>query len=142
MPRVPTWHEVAQFCQRNGYEKDERSHHTYYTREPVAGFISQTYLSRSAGNTRVPTPQWSQVWRDQLRLRSAEDFWKGLSGEEYQYDLPPIARAPETMKPYLARFLRDTLHYTDAQIAAISTDDAQRMLDAHYSRPPPDHREG
>ena len=70
MARVPTWHEVAAFCGRNGYPQDERTHHTYYTREPMPGFVSQTYISRSAGNTRVPTPLWAQVWRDQLRLRS------------------------------------------------------------------------
>lgn len=140
MPRVPTWREVSEFCQRSGYEKDERSHHTYYTREPVAGFISQTYISRGAGNKRVPTPQWSQVWRDQLRLSSEDDFWSGLDGEEYHYDLPPVPRAPEPMKPYLTHFLRDTLHYTDEQIAGISAEEAQRLLDLHYSRPSPDQQ--
>ena len=138
MPRIPTWREVADFCRRNGYERDERNHHTYYTREPTAGFISQTYLSRGAGNARVPTPLWPRVWRDQLRLASEDDFWKGLDDEEYRYDLPPTPSVPDPMPPYLARFLRDTLHYTDEQIAAISPEDAQRMLDAHYSRPPPD----
>lgn len=138
MSRIPTWRAVADFCQRNGYERDERSHHTYYTREPVAGFVSQTYISRSAGNTRVPTPLWPRVWRDQLRLGSEDDFWKGLDGEEYHYDLPPAPRAPEPMQPYLVRFLRGTLHYTEEQITAIAPEDAQRMLDAHYSRPPPD----
>ncbi len=138
MTRVPTWREVADFCQRNGYERDERSHHTYYTREPIPGFISQTYLSRSAGNARVPTPLWSQVWRDQLHLRSEDDFWEGLGGEEYAYDLPPTPHAPEPMKPYLTRFLHDTLHYTDAQIAGISPEEAQQLLDTYYSRPPPE----
>ncbi len=137
MPRVPTWREVADFCGRNGYERDERSHHTYYTREPVTGFISQTYLSRGAGKTRVPTPLWPRVWRNQLRLASENDFWKGLDGEKYRYDLPPTSDVSEPMPPYLVRFLRDTLHYTGEKIAAISPEDAQRMLDAHYSRPPP-----
>lgn len=136
MPRIPTWREVAEFCARNGYERDERSHHTYYTREPVAGFISQTYLSRGAGNARVPTPLWPRIWRDQLRLANEDDFWKGLAGEEYRYDLPPTPNTPEPMPPYLARFLRDTLHYTDEQIEATSPGEAQRMLDGHYSRPP------
>jgi hypothetical protein len=138
MPRVPTWREVADFCRRNGYERDERSHHTYYTREPVAGFISQTYISRSAGNARVPTPLWPRVWHDQLRLANEDDFWRGLDGQEYRYDLPPIPNLPEPMPPYLARFLRDTLHYTDEQIANTPPGEAQRMLDDHYSRPPPD----
>jgi hypothetical protein len=141
MPRVPTWREVAEFCLRNGYETDERSHHTYYTREPIAGFISQTYLSRGAGNARVPTPQWSRVWRDQLRLKSESDFWQGLNGEVYHYDLPPTPYAPEPMRPHLARFLHDTLYYTDEQIASISPEEAQRMLDAYYSRPPPEKTE-
>lgn len=138
MPRVPTWREVSDFCQRNRYEKDERRHHTYYTREPVPGVVSQTYISRGAGNARVPTPLWSQVWRDQLRLRSETDFWKGLSGEEYAYDLPPTPRAPEPMKPYLTHFLRDMLHYTDEQIANTSPEEAQQMLDTYYSLPPPE----
>jgi hypothetical protein len=135
MPRVPTWREVADFCRRNGYERDERSHHTYYTREPVVGFISQTYISRSAGNARVPMPLWPRVWRDQLRLVSEDDFWKGLDGEEYRYDLPPTPNRPEPMAPYLVRFLRDTLHYTDEQIANTPPGEAQRLLDDHYSHP-------
>ena len=137
MARVPTWREVAEFCHRHGYAQDERSHHTYYTREPVPGFVSQTYLSRSAGNKRVPSPQWSQVWRDQLRLRSEDDFWKGLDGEEYAYDLPPTSPPSEEMKPYLVRFLRETLHYTDAQIAETASSEAQRLLDVWYSQPLP-----
>jgi hypothetical protein len=138
MPRIPTWREVTDFCQHNGYERDERSHHTYHTREPVAGLISQTYVSRSAGNKRVPTPQWPQVWRAQLRLRSEADFWQGLNGEQYAYDLPPVPRAIDPLQPYLTRFLRDALHYTDEQIAGASSEEAQRMLDEYYSRPPND----
>jgi hypothetical protein len=138
MPRVPTWRVVAEFCRRNGYERDERSHNTYYTCEPVAGFISQTYISRGVGNARVPTPLWPRVWHDQLRLANEDDFWRGLDGQEYRYDLPPIPNLPEPMPPYLARFLRDTLHYTDEQIANTPPGEAQRMLDDHYSRPPPD----
>lgn len=137
MPRVPTWREVAEFCQRNGYARDERSHHTYFTREPVAGFVSRTYISRGAGNMRVPTPQWPLVWRDQLRLASEADFWRGLDGAAYRYDLPPTSTTLEPMRPYLARFLRDTLHFTEQQIAATSPDEAQRLLDDYYSHPPP-----
>ncbi len=136
MPRIPTWREVAEFCQRKGYERDERSHHTYYTHEPVTGFLSQTYLSRGAGNARVPMPQWPLFWRNQLRLASEADFWQGLSGEAYRYDLPPTPAVPKPMQPYLARFLRDTLHYTEEQIAATALDEAQRLLDDYYSRPP------
>lgn len=137
MTRVPTWREVADFCRRNGYRQDERRHHTYYTREPTPGFVSQTYISRGTGNKRVPTPQWSQVWRDQLRLASEDDFWRGLAGEGYDYDLPPTPTAPEPMQPYLLRFLRDTLHYPEERIAATSAAEAQQLLDTYYSRPPP-----
>jgi hypothetical protein len=137
MPRIPTWRDVMDFCQRNGYERDERSHHTYFTREPVPGFVSQTYVSRGAGNGRVPTPLWPRVWRDQLRLANEEEFWKGLDGEEYRYDLPPTPQLAEPMKAYLIRFLRGTLHYTDEQIAGITSEEAQQMLDEYFSRPPP-----
>ncbi len=138
MARIPTWREVEAFCRRNGYAQDERTHHTYHTREPVPGFVSQAYVSRGAGNKRVPTPLWGQVWRDQLRLRDEDDFWRGLDGEAYAYDLPPAPPAPEPLPPYLVRFLRDTLRYTEAQIAETAPDAAQRLLDDHYSRPPPD----
>ena len=137
MARIPTWREVVDFCRRNGYLQDERSHHTYYTREPIPGFVSQTYVSRSAGNKRVPTPQWPQVWHDQLRLRSEDDFWQGLGGEEYAYDFPPTLSAPALLKPYLLRFLRETLHYSETQITATSEDKAQELLDNYYSQPPP-----
>lgn len=78
MPRVPTWREVADFCGRNGYERDERSHHTYYTREPVTGFISQTYLSRGAGNTRYYTEEQIAAASPEEAQRRLDDYFSRL----------------------------------------------------------------
>ena len=51
-----------------------------------------------------------------------------------QYAVPP---APEPTRPlleYLERFLRQILHYEDAEIARTSREEAQALLNAHFAR--------
>jgi hypothetical protein len=129
----PRWGEVRRFCQVQGYH-ETKSDHWYYDKALPDGTSSGTKVSLGADSDDVPPSLWTRVWRHQLRLASEEEFWRGLGDPSVRYDLPAVAEPSTPLPTYLDRFLRNTLHYTDAQIAEITRDEAQRLLDAHYMR--------
>lgn len=69
-----------------------------------------------------------------MRLRSEEEFWRGLDGAPVSYDIPPTAEPAQPLPDYLARHLRDDRHLPEETIAATSRKEAQRLLNAWYSR--------
>ena len=90
-------------------------------------------VSMGVDGEQVPSQMWRLVWSRQLRLASEDEFWKGLRGEDVQYGIPPMAEPPRPLPAYLVRFLRDTLHTPEEQIRALTREQAQEILDTHYS---------
>jgi len=116
-----------------GYEETRTTHYCYDKVLPD-GSTSGTMVSFGRDSETVPPQMWSMVWRRQLRLRSEQVFWRGLDGEEVEYDIPPTPVPSVPLPEHLERLLRDTLHYSEDQIGAIPLRQAQDMLNAHYSR--------
>lgn len=133
MPR-PDWGQVRDFCRRNQYSEEQDADHWYYDKILSDGTSSWTKVSHGKDAVQVPKNLWTKVYRHQLRLRLEDDFWRGLSGDPFAYDIPPAPIAPAPLPDYLVRHLRDVLRYTDAQIAAIRREEAERLLLEHYSR--------
>lgn len=129
----PRWGEVREFCLRQGY-KETRTDHFHYLKVLPDRSISGTMVSMGVDGEEVPAQMWGLVWRRQLRLAGEDEFWNGLRGESVAYAIPPPPDSPASLPPYLDRFLRQTLHLSDKQIAATSREDAQRLLNEHYSR--------
>jgi hypothetical protein len=65
---------------------------------------------------------------------SEDEFWRGLDGSAVRYAIPSAPEPPQPLPPYLDRFLRTVPHYTDAQIATTTRDEAQQLLNDYYSR--------
>ncbi len=87
-----------------------------------------------AESETVPPSLWSRIWKRQLRLRSEEQFWRGLDGDSVAYDVPKETEPAHPLPEYLARHLREDRHWSAAQIAATPREEAQRLLNAWYSR--------
>lgn len=132
MPR-PKWRQVCQFCEAQGYERDEGDH-TRFIKPLPDGSSSGTMISHGKEGVDVPANLWKLVWQKQLRLASEDEFWKGLDGAPARYDIPPAPEPESPLRPYQERFLRETLHYSDKAIAATTPEEAQRLLDAHHAR--------
>ena len=129
----PTWRQVREFCLKQGYQ-ERRTDHVRYVKVLPDRSTSGTMISLGVEAEQVPASLWNVVWRHQLRLASEDDFWKGLRGEPVRYAIPSVEEPPEPLPVSLVRFLRDTLHLSEAQIAALSREQAQRLLNEHYSR--------
>ncbi len=133
MSRRPTWSEVRQFCLRQGFAYTA-THHDYYEKEIAPGFTAKTRISHGKDADTVSVNLWKLVWHEQLRLRSEDDFWRGLDGAPFSYDLPPTSSPPEPFPGYLLRHLREHLHLSEDEAAQVSREDAQRQFDEWCSR--------
>ena len=132
MPR-PKWRQVRQFCEAQGYERDEGDH-TRFIKLLPDGSSSGTMISQGKEGADVPANLWKLVWQKQLRLASEDEFWRGMDGVPVRYDIPPALEPETPRRPYQERFLRETLHYSDEAIAATTPEEAQRLVDAHFAR--------
>lgn len=131
--RTPRWGELRQFCLRNDY-RETRTDHFHYLKVLPDHSTSGTMVSLGVDGDEVPPLMWQRVWRRQLRLATEDDFWRGLRGEPFRYDVPPTPEPAQPLPSYLERFLRDTLHWPPDRIAATSREEAQGLLNAHYAR--------
>jgi hypothetical protein len=132
--RRPTWSQVRRFCAGQGFRPSTTDHH-FYDKVLTDGSTAGTKISFGVAESEpVPASLWPRVWKRQLRLRAEAEFWSGLEGGAVDYDIP---RSPEPSQPlpeYLARHLRDNLHWSEEQITAASPEEAQRLLNDWYSR--------
>ena len=132
--RRPTWGMVRRFCERQGF-RQSTTDHDFYDKVLLDGSTAGTKISFGLAETEtVPSSLWPRIWKRQLRLPSEEEFWRGLDGGPVAFDLPQAAEAAQPLPDYLARHLREDRHLPEDAIAALSRTDAQRLLNAWYSR--------
>jgi len=129
---LPRWGEIREFCLKQGYE-ERRTDHFRYQKVVAANSVSGTMVSFGKDGLVLKPGMWLRVWKRQLRLASEDDFWSGLVGGPIRYDVPPSPQAPKPLPGYLVHFLASVCHYSESQIEATSREEAQRMLNQHYS---------
>ncbi len=132
--RRPTWAQVRRFCEKQGFRPSTTDHDFYDTLLPD-GSTAGTKISFNRAETEPVSPSlWPRVWKRQLRLRSEGDFWRGLDGAPIEYDIPQAPELPQPLPDYLARHLCEDRHLSEDAIAATPREEAQRLLNAWYSR--------
>lgn len=129
----PTWGHVRQFCRRLGY-RESRTDHFHYIKVLPDRSTSGTMVSMGVDTDEVPPQMWAMVWRHQLRLASEDEFWKGLRGEPVEYATAVVQEPSDPLPGYLLQFLSGTLHLSETQIAALTRQKAQQLLDNYYAR--------
>jgi hypothetical protein len=129
----PRWGEVREFCRKQGYRETRTDHYRYVKVLPDRS-TSGTMVSMGVDGETVPSQRWGLVWRHQLRLASEDEFWAGLRGEPARYAIAADLATTEPLPTYLVRFLATVLHYSEADIAALSRDQAQQLLDEYHAR--------
>ena len=78
--------------------------------------------------------RFKAILRNQLRV-SEDDFWQAVEkGEPVERPSTP-PEAEVTVPAYLGRVLERDLHLSKEEIAALSEDEARRLVEEHWSRP-------
>jgi len=132
--RRPTWAQVRRFCEKQSF-RPSTTDHDFYDMVLPDGSTAGTKISFNRAETEPVSPAlWPRIWRRQLRLRSEDECWHGLDGAPVSYDIPQAAEPAQPLPDYLARHLREDRHLPEDAIATISREEAQRLLNAWYSR--------
>lgn len=129
----PKWRDVRRFCEREGFDLFS-SDHDYYDKTFPGGETAATKVSRGADTETLDPGMWRMVWKRQLRLRSEEDFWRGVRGESVVYDIHPPPADPEPLPDYLRRYLATIEHLDDAAIARMAREEAVKRYQRHLAR--------
>jgi hypothetical protein len=130
--KTPTWGEIEQFCRIDGWRESRRTDHVFYEKVLADGTVLRTHRSFAGGKTMSPG-RFKAILRNQLQV-SEDDFWTALETKE------PVARPsdpPEeeaAFPAYLVRVLKDDLHLSEAEVAELSREEAQRLVHQHWSR--------
>jgi predicted RNA binding protein YcfA (HicA-like mRNA interferase family) len=131
--KTPTWAEVERFCSADGWREVRRSGHVFYEKVLPDGTVLRTHRSFASKKTMSPG-RFKAILRTQL-LVSEDDFWQAVEKDE------PVERPstpPETevtLPAYVVRVLDRELHLSHEEIAALSEDEARRLVEGHWSRP-------
>ena len=135
--RRPSWGELRQFCERQHF-RPSRTDHDFYDKVLADGSTAGTKISFGVSETdQIPPSLWPRIWRRQLCLRVESEFWQGLAGKVVAHDVPPTPEPTQPLPDYLIRHLRDDRHWSEEQIALVSREEAQHLLNACYSREQP-----
>jgi hypothetical protein len=124
---------VRRFCENEEFDHFS-SDHDYYDKTFQSGETAGTKISRGVDGETLDSGMWQMVWKRQLRLRSEDEFWRGVRGESVTYDIPPPPATPEPLPDYLRRYLANTEHLDDAAIARLSKDEAMERYQRHLAR--------
>ncbi len=127
------WRDVRRFCENERFDRFS-SDHDYYDKTFPGGETAGTKISRGVEGETLDPGMWQKVWKRQLRLKSEEDFWRGVRGELVHYDIPAPPVVAEPLPAYLCRHLANVEHLDDETIARMSHDEAMERYQRHLAR--------
>lgn len=130
------------FCETEGWDEVRNArggtvaHHLTFELRLADGRVLRTRISRPANADRYGPSLWAHILRDQLDVTAAE-FWAcvddGIVPVRIEDDITPPANA---LPAGLVHQLVHTLGLTADEIAALTLDEAVRLMTDHWSTPP------
>lgn len=135
---APTWGDVEDFLDADGWRRVQRerggtrSRHVFYEKTLDDGRVLQTHVSHSRQKTLSPG-RFGSVLRHQLEV-SREQFWECIRTKRPAGRPVELEAKPVEHDAWVVAVVVGELHMTAGQIAALSTDEAQRLVHEHWSR--------
>jgi hypothetical protein len=131
--KTPTWRQVERFCGIDGWREVRSTHHVFYEKALADGTVLRTHRSFASKKAMSPG-RFKAILRNQLQV-SEYDFWNALkTGAPVERpSSPPEAGA--TLPAYLVRVLERELHMSQKEIAALTEEEAKRLVEEHWSKP-------
>ena len=130
--RTPTWREVEEFCQKDGWELIRSSNHIFFRKVLVDGTVLDTHRSFADDKTMSPG-RFAAILRTQLMV-SQEDFWETLrTGRPVTRPKPQSPIPSRPIPTWIARVLVDDLGLSVTQIADLGEEEARRIVEEFWS---------
>jgi hypothetical protein len=137
---APTRGDHETFCAAEGWERVRDSqgrtgtHHVTYELHLHDGRILRTRISHPPDRTTYGKSIWAHILRDQLDVTEAE-FWACVQ-DKVKPDRGEPRVPAEALPADLVHLLITRAGLSDAEIAAMSKDDAIARMQAYWSTPP------
>jgi len=129
--KTPTWAEVEEFLEADRWEEIRDTGHRFYRKTLADGRVLETHRSFSSAKTMSPG-RFALILRTQLEC-SADAFWEAIRSKRPVPRPSPLPAAPTQHPLWAVRLLRDQLHMSEAEIAAMSTDEVIRRAQEHWT---------
>jgi hypothetical protein len=134
--RTPTWAEIEEFCQKDGWEHVRSTSHSFFRKILPDGTVLETHTSFADDKTMSPG-RFAAILRRQLQV-TADEFWETLRAGRPAIrrgnQEPPIAPAKPS---WIVAVLQRDVGLTDSEIAALDDGTAQTLVEEFWSRRKP-----
>ncbi len=133
---APTRKDHEEFCKAEGWKLQQSARgatgdHFIYELELADGRILRTRISHPVNRSEYGADMWAHILRDQLDVDAAT-FWACVRGEAVpgRGDREPPA---EALPAEVAFLLRDRVRLSNAEIAALTKDEAIARLQQFWT---------
>ncbi len=134
--KTPTWDEIKEFCQKDGWSLVRDTDHEFYQKLLPDGRLLETHVSFSGGKTMSPG-RFKNILRVQLEV-SEQDFWDSIRlGRPAPRPSSPLPEVRQPLPDWVLDALRWQMGVPEAEIAALSPEEAERRVREYWSRPRP-----
>jgi hypothetical protein len=141
--RAASRREHQRFCEIEGWDEVLNSrgkptqHHITYELLLGDGSILRTRISHPANTEAYGKNLWSHILDDQLHVTEAE-FWECVDNKNPPDRTPVTARPDSTLPAQLAYQLVHTLNLTSEAVAALTLEEAVKLMAEYWHNPQPE----
>ena len=140
----PSFDDLRRFCEIDGWEELQRvrggaGDHRRYRKVLADGTILRTRVSHGRGEIGDPG-LWARIWREQLGLEREDVFWQTVRyGRPVDRGDKPVSppSGPSIPAWVVTGLLR--AGHTESEIRVLGADEARRLLEELWIRPPGEH---
>lgn len=140
--RVASRREHQRFCEIEGWQEVRNSrerptpHDITYEFVLSDGSVLRTRISRPANTDEYGKGMWSHILDDQLQV-TEDEFWECVDNKNPpQRTSSDASSEPVRLPAQLAYQLVHALNLTNDEIAALSLEEAMKLLNEYWARPP------
>jgi hypothetical protein len=137
-PAAPTWDDLAAFLSADGWREiskhgGPRQRHVFYEKVLDDGRVLQTHVSH-AGQKRMTPGRFGSILRYDLEV-SKDEFWECIQTGR-PVDRPvAVDEGPVEHEAWVVAVLERDLHMSAAEIEALTTEQAQQIVNDYWSKP-------
>ncbi len=142
MPNLPTWKQIRRFCETDGWDEGRTARgaipdHYRFTKRLPDGHILRTKAPHAPGGIQDPGT-WNTIWKEQLALDCAEDFWDCLLTKSPVHrnvsQTQPAPPASQRLDYSLVRRLEAVLGMPAHEAVKLTHQEAIQLLQHHEER--------